>query len=178
MDATKLPEDWINQVDEWRTTKMENAPRPFTTPPFFDSAFYLFTEVVELAGAIHKLYTPDHLRNPESLRGGISDELGDCFLMLATVCKHGNIDGLVMSGIIISHTEAKRVEDTPNWYWRLSALIRKSYDLVEATHYSRLVTHDCDWIFQHLIALAWEYRVNPWDALRGSMAKMEKRAGL
>jgi NTP pyrophosphatase (non-canonical NTP hydrolase) len=173
VDATKLPEDWINQVDEWRTTKMENAPRPFTTPPLFDSAFYLFTEIVELAGAIHKLYTPDHLRNPESLRGGISDELGDCFLMLATVCKHINVDGFVTD----HRPEPQVIEGTPNWYWRPQILIATSLEITATSEWINTFGL-CRKLYRHLLALAWEYRINPWDALRGSMAKMEERAGL
>jgi NTP pyrophosphatase (non-canonical NTP hydrolase) len=84
--VNNLPKTWTSDVMDKRKG-FEIAPNPFFTPPLFDSVVYLKGEIAELEMALHKVTRNGDLRNPNSTRGDVAEEIGDALLMLATVAE-------------------------------------------------------------------------------------------
>jgi NTP pyrophosphatase (non-canonical NTP hydrolase) len=159
---------WIEEIGAWRE-KVALAPDPFITPPITDSALYLVEEAGELLAAVHAASRSADLRNPQSSREQIADEIGDTMLMLGTVALQSGVTLLVYErSYYTGLTLAKRLLDNA-----ISIENR-----IDGNLNSTYVQSALDLAYSKLVDLAGEVAVDPIDALRQTMRKIEARAGL
>ena len=82
-----LPNHWIEDVMAWRKAILTiKTSKPFILGPVLHNCYFLLGETGELLNAVfNHVHGKEYLRNPDSDRGAVVDELGDCLLMLATI---------------------------------------------------------------------------------------------
>lgn len=159
---------WITDLWAWRAV-VENAPKPFTTPPLADSALYLVEEAGELLAAVHATLRPGDLRNPASERAAVEDEIGDVLMMLGTVAMQ--TDTTMLHYRATHFATAKRV----------CVCIQFAIDAIayiEAGDGSKWLAAKLDAIYSLVVDTAREFDVDMEQALRGTMRKIETRSGL
>lgn len=172
-----MNERWIDEIVEWRT-KAEAAPRPFVTPPLRNSAIYLCEEAGELLAAVHKLSRPKDLRNPDSARQSIADEVGDVMLMLGTVAHLAGYSELRYSkdlwtpddGLLPLRAALSLVQAT-------SDVAQATLDGTALDPFFGLALDKAYSLVKHVVFVT-ALQVDPVDAMRTSMRKIEARAGL
>lgn len=152
---------------------MQFAPKPFVLPPLEDSALYTVGEAGELLCAIHNAYRLTDLRNPESSRESIIDELGDTMLMLGTVAMQCNFTKLSrhVANDQTSLIAAARLilHDTISISFGVEANRQEDYCFVAVL---------LDLVYSRLHKIAEMLSIDLFEALRLSMHKIEVRAGL
>lgn len=178
-----LSKTWIQDVMDTRSV-FETAPDPFSTPPPFDSVVYLRGEIAELEMALHKATRNDDLRNPDSTRGGVAEEIGDTLFMLATVAAQADLrirsynyhTGYVERQLVkpsnrdLLDTTADALEAAVDLYGEMD----ENGEFPVADMASALLSE----IYSNVELLACWCEIDMAGALAGTIKKIEARSGL
>lgn len=164
-----LDQDWIIQQRRWRdSVEFGLVQEPFITPPLLDSATYLFFELVELWQEIFKTTRPEDVRNPETQRGEIMDEIGDSLLMIGTVAHQLGLTQLIrttVTHIPVSNTQmAKQLT-------MLASQLHNHIELDDTASAWFSLKH----IYSLLLDLAEALQIDPQEALYKTYIKIEGR---
>ena len=179
-----LSDNWIQSVMD-RRAKLEVAPDPFATPELFDSIVYLFGELAEFGAALHKTTRNGDLRNPNSKRGGVAEEMGDSLFMLGTVAHQAGHEHLFTynyhTGLFYDAVVSPTNRDMIDAYMVTQSLAQELYDELDENGVfpSMAATTDIlNDLYSNLETLAHWLGIDMAGALDSTIKKLEERAGL
>jgi len=161
-----LDTNWIENTMAWRKER-ECDPVPFITGPLLDNAYFLYGKVGELFDAAHKhilaLAGTSYKRNPQSTKGAIADEIGDVFMMLATVAGQADI----MHCKQIHHFKFDNpllcIRDLSFYVGLVCTQIENNYRF------------DLNYVYSLALDIAKMFDIDPGEALAGALRKIEAR---
>ena len=166
-----LPNHWIEDVKNWRKAiAVIDTPKPFILGPVLHNCYSLLGETGELLNAVfNTVHGAEYLRNPESDRGAVIDELGDCLLMLATIA--GQIGRQQLREIPFAYKDspvkiARLLVDVAN------VLCVDAKDNNTAGNYT---TIKMDRYYSLILILAESLGIDPTQALQGTLDKITDR---
>lgn len=164
-------QNWIENIMQWRkATTAIKTHKPFVLGPVLHNCYFLLGETGELFNAVfNHAHGAEYLRNPESDRGAVVDELGDCLLMLGTVA--GQTDRTQLREMSFAF------HDSPVKVARYT--ISVAHDLcADAEHNdmaSNFTTVKMDRCYSLLLVLANTLQIDPHQALQNTFRKMADR---